>query len=101
MTSSDAIDRSVGIVQEILGQHCSSFFEANADLHRAIEPGQNDSDDDLQALGDASRVLNDFKISFLEDTVQEMALEEHTQYCIDLIERRFAQFNEYLLRKCV
>ena len=53
----------------------------------------------MQALGDASRVLNDFKISFLEDTVQEMALEEHTQYCIDLIEQRFAQFNEYLLRK--
>ena len=84
---------------EILGQHCSSFFEPEITLHREIEG--LDADDDLYGGLDTGSTELDgsaFKISFLADLGKEEAVEEHTEYILDLIKTRFSQFEEYLDR---
>jgi hypothetical protein len=88
---------------EILGQHCSAFFEcaeAHPELHREIDMGSAD-DMGFGGIDTGSTELDgsSFKISFLEDLGKEEAVEEHTDYCVNLIKTRFAQFEEYLDRK--
>lgn len=79
-------------------QHCSSFFEPDIALHREIE---GTPDDELYDIDTGSTELDGstFKISFLADLGKEEAVEEHTEYIVDLIKTRFAQFEEYLSRK--
>eukprot|EP00039_Didymoeca_costata_P004174 m.71805 g.71805 ORF g.71805 m.71805 type:complete len:775 (+) comp12278_c0_seq3:113-2437(+) len=81
---------------EILGQHCSSFFESEPELR--VDPNLGfDEDDGL--LSSAASSSNGFQISFLDESAQDDSLAEVTDYCVDLIQTRFAQFTEYLDRK--
>ena len=100
-------------------QHCSSFFEPVDQLRNDVSVAEQDTAGDAVDGGgggggsgnaeDAGAGLNSpssaFEISFLNDVEAEKSLEEATEYCCNLIQTRFTQFEEYLdrpteLRQC-
>mmetsp|Transcript_39380 Transcript_39380/g.53451 ORF Transcript_39380/g.53451 Transcript_39380/m.53451 type:complete len:745 (-) Transcript_39380:113-2347(-) len=102
---------------EILGQHCSSFFEPLDMLKlkeikaaEAAEDGQDPLQDGgigggfnctfSEEEGSFSETAPGFEISFLRNMVGAGggSMEEETEYCCNLIRSRFEQFVLYLER---